>query len=99
MIILEPSRRKSFIYRGNIYTAFANFNRKTDLRRLNFFRVAANTPPDYNFQRFKDYAKAFQHEADIYISENRLVIPLPFGVADYYPLFAFFPYKPVRHRR
>ncbi|WP_417173469.1 hypothetical protein [Alistipes finegoldii] len=99
MKFLNPQYRKSFIYRGNLYTAIAIFGSREEHRRIAYTRSVNNTPAGYDFCRFKGYAKVFQHNADIYIFEGRFVVPTPFGIADYYPLFATYPFTPPRSRR
>lgn len=99
MKFLNPQYRKSFIYRGNIYTAVANFDSREERRRIVDTGIGENTPSGYDYHRFKGYSKAFRHDADIYIFEGRFVVPTPFGIADYYPLFATYPFNPSRGRR
>lgn len=86
MNVIKYSQRKTFLYRGIVYTTFANFSEgETPRLRTNPDKIKKHTPFDYNFSRFRFYTESFGFQADIYLVGSHLLCPTEKGFAEYIP--------------
>ena len=87
MKILPTSQRKTFDYRGKIYTAFGKFDAgEQPLRRVSSRHAAENTPAGYDWLELHDFAGNLGITADVYLYDGRPVTPVEGEISDYRPV-------------